>query len=32
MKNLNVSIKILQAKDAKEGRIGDKYLGSLDYS
>ena len=32
MKNLNVSIKILQAKDAKEGRITDKYLGSLDYS
>lgn len=32
MKNLNVSIKIAEGKDVLEGRIGDKYLGSLDYS
>lgn len=32
MKNLNVSIKIAEAKDVYRGRIGDKYSGSLDYS
>lgn len=32
MKNLNVNIRIVQAKDIYEGKIGDKYLGSLDYS
>lgn len=32
MKNLNINIRIAQAKDIYEGRITDIYLGSLDYS
>lgn len=32
MENLNVNIRIAEAKDVIEGKISDKYLGSLDYS